>query len=481
VSNLRRIYQIDTFYWSEWSGVLCLKKRILNFRIAATHPSIVDLPRVNDPRAISDFDAFAFDPSGMLESNGLTVDSFLRRRQELRDLIHLKGGIVVCLLRPEVRTGVPIPGFGNVGTYELLNFAMDSGALAQIQSALRAGQGSRIAMIPGATGVSVGYLRILASTLQFAAYLDTNGTSLAARAGTVLAVDSVSHPIAVEFTIGAGRVCFLPIPEGAPGDRVGSAVVRVVEAHYGGPSEIEEPAWVPSVTVPGANANDARIVQLEETKRHVKAEIAELTRTRTETLNYRILLYGYGKSALEPIVRAALRLVGFKVPEPDLYSGEWDVEIQHPTTGSTALAEVEGSQGAVDVDKYRQLLDYVQAEVLEGRDHKGILIGNGFRLAPPEATERQNQFSNHALLGAQKNQFCLLPTSELFKAVCAVLERPGDEGQKIQIRDSILATVGVWKFAREAPSTSSEMATNLQIEPRGENQLEGQEHSDVAD
>jgi hypothetical protein len=200
-----------------------LKKRILNFQIAATHPSIVDLPRLDDPRAISDFDALAFDPNRMVESSGLNQDHFLRRRQELRDLIVLKDGIVVCLLRPELRSGVSIQGLGNAGTYEILNFAMGSGALDQIQSALRASQGSRIEIVPGATGASMGHLRILASTLQFAAYLDTNATNLAARAGTVLAVDSVSHPIAVEFTVGAGRVCFLPIPEGAPGDRVGSA------------------------------------------------------------------------------------------------------------------------------------------------------------------------------------------------------------------------------------------------------------------
>jgi len=64
--------------------------------------------------------------------------------------------------------------------------------------------------------------------------------------------------------------------------------------------------------------------------------------------------------------------------------------------------------------------------------------------------ERQSQFSDHALRGAKKNGFCLLPATELFKAACAVLESPEDEGLKIRVRDSILSTVGVWTFAREA-------------------------------
>lgn len=141
--------------------------------------------------------------------------------------------------------------------------------------------------------------------------------------------------------------------------------------------------------------------------------------------------------------------MGFDVPEPDTYQGEWDVELHEPRSGKTAIGEVGGSEGLIDVDKYRQLLDYYQAEVLEGRNHKGTLIGNGFRLKELNAEERLNQFSVHATSGATASGFCLLPTTELFKAVCAVLETPQDEGLKIRIRDSILSRVGIWTFALE--------------------------------
>jgi len=42
--------------------------------------------------------------------------------------------------------------------------------------------------------------------------------------------------------------------------------------------------------------------------------------------------------------------------------GDWDFELREPAAGSTAIGEVEGADGPVDVDKYRQLLDYFQAE-----------------------------------------------------------------------------------------------------------------------
>jgi hypothetical protein len=43
----------------------------------------------------------------------------------------------------------------------------------------------------------------------------------------------------------------------------------------------------------------------------------------------------------------------------------------------------------------------------------------------------------------------MMPTAELFKAACAVLEFPEDEGQKIRIRQSIFSTTDVWTFARD--------------------------------
>jgi hypothetical protein len=396
--------------------------------------------------SISDFDAFVLDPMA-LQQSGISFETHTRRQIEIHDLVKIKGGVVICLMRPKANIGF-ITG-GGTDNYDVLNVVAPN-PLVHFRGSLRAGLGSHVELLPSAWGASAGYLRVLAGAMRFAAYLDTASANLEAIGGTVFAIDSVGHPIAVEFAVAGGRICFLPVADGITGDRVGSAIARVVEAHYGGPSEIEPPEWSVVIEVPGATANDARIAELETRKGQLETEISELKQRREDILKYRILLYGYGKSVLEPVVRSAFRLFGFRVPEPEEYTGEWDVELYQPTSSETAIAEVEGSTGVVDVDKYRQLLDYVQAEVLEGRDHKGILIGNGNRLSPLDAPERQNQFSDHALRGAKKNGFCLSPTTELFKAVCAVLETAGDEGLKIRIRDSILSTVGVWTFAREA-------------------------------
>jgi hypothetical protein len=429
-----------------------VRKRIVNVGVPATHDSITTLPNLNERISLSDFDALVLNPTAL--SSGLTQANRLRRQNELRDLILRKGGIVVCMLRPNDQIIYGDTGQNGGSIYSIFNSTMSQGLM---ESYVQRGFGSQIKIVPNAKGASGGYFRVLQGTLSFSAYLNTDAESLAKINGTVFAFDSVPNPIAVEFAVGPGRICFVPAPEGATGDRVGSAIVRVVEAHFGGPAEIDSPSWLAEIAVPGATAHDTIIVTLEQKKEQIESEISKLKQNRSELLNYRTLLHGYGKSVLEPVVRSALRLFGFGVPEPDEYNGEWDVELHSESLSTFAIGEVEGSEGFIDVDKYRQLLDYIQAETLEGRDHKGILIGNGFRLAAPEAPERLSQFSDHALRGARKNGFCLLPTSELFKAVCAVLENPADEGLKIRIRDSIISATNVWAFARGSALATAEI------------------------
>jgi hypothetical protein len=428
-----------------------MKLRILNYGISANHGQMTALASFDNPVAISDYDAFAFDPNALLGQGAHGRALFERRQRELHDLINLKTGIVVCLLRADQQMGVV--ALGGVSIYGLLDAASPA-ASALVRNRVRDGVGSQWSLVPAAKGALGGYFRVLQGNLHFEAYLQAVANEVGNAGGTVFAVNSVGYPVAAEFVVVGGRVCFVPIPRDVPGDRVGAAIARIVDTHFGGPTEIDIPAWASEVIVPGATASDNRIGELEEKKNEVDAEISALKDKRSELTNYRRLLFGYGKTLLEPVVRQAFRLLGFEVPEPEQYAGEWDVELKEPASGKTAIGEVEGSEGAIDVDKYRQLLDYFQAEVLEGRIHKGILIGNGWKSKELDAPERRTQFTEHALRGARQNAFCMLPTSELFKVVCAVLESPSDEALRIEIRDSILSTIGIWTFARDVVTPS---------------------------
>lgn len=91
-------------------------------------------------------------------------------------------------------------------------------------------------------------------------------------------------------------------------------------------------------------------------------------------------------------------------------------------------------------------MNYVEAEEDAGRRRKGILVGNGYRLKGVSESERGSQFTERVLKEANGFGYCLLPTTELFAAVCAVLKSPGDGALRKGLRDSILSKVGVWKF-----------------------------------
>jgi hypothetical protein len=403
--------------------------------VGATHDLISTLNFVTESVSISDFHAFIYSPGEHFQPGVSSID-VNRRQTEIRDLLLKKGGIIIVLMEPTAAADV------------LLDLAAPKVAQL-IKTLVRNGAGSQLRTISSARGVSGGYLQVLKGTLHFTAHLEASESQITSTAGTIFAVNSVGHPIAVEFLVGEGRICVLPPPDNVPANRMGAALVKVITAHFNKTSQIEAPAWVDEIAVPGANIHDAEIADLTKRTEALAVQIDTLKDRRKGLWNHLRLLFGYGKGVLEPAVRSALRLFGFAVPEPEEYEGEWDVEMREEHSGRTALGEVEGSEGFIDVDKSRQLLDYIEAEAIEGRDHKGILIGNGFRLMPPSAPERSQQFSDHSRRAAARFQFCLLPTTELFNAVCAVLESPRDETLKATIRDSLLSTTGPWAFVRQ--------------------------------
>jgi hypothetical protein len=419
-------------------------RRILSFGVRATHARITMLTNFDDPVCLSDYDALVFDPLALRNVQVLGT-SFFRRQAELGDLIKRKGGLLVCILRPPSQVQVV-----NSGQHDVLNIldGVDGRGLGLVKETLRTGTTTNWSVVKGAKGVTSGYFLALKGRLRAEAFLQTDEERLLLYEGKLVAINSAGWAVGVGFERGPGRLCFVPVPQDVPEGQLGSVIVRMVEEHYGGPVEMDVPDWVNAVSVPGADAHIARISELERQRDEIGAELLRLGAERSELLNLRVLLYGYGKSVLEPVVRQVFGKLGLKVLEPEEYKGEWDVDLTDEESGASAVGEVEGSEGAINVDKLRQLLDYVESEENEGRSRKGILVGNGYRLKPLDEAERGDQFTQMAVTRAARYGYCLLPTTELFAAVCAVLKSPVDEGLKKHIRDSILSTVGPWKFTK---------------------------------
>jgi hypothetical protein len=427
-----------------------MARRILSFGVAATHARIMKLTNFNDAVCLSDYEAFVFDPN-IFRNAQISASTFFRRQAELGDLIQRKGGLLICFLRPPSQ--VNLMGSGQVDVLNLFD-AADLRATGTVKETLRMGTTTKWGIVKGARGVTSQYLSALLGSLQCEAFLQMDEARLKTYSGKLVAANSAGWPVSVEFECGPGRLCFVPIPKDVPEGQLGSVIARMAEDHYGGPVEMDTPGWVGAVSVPGADANTVRISELERQRNEIGEELSRLGTERSDLLNFRVLLYGYGKSVLEPVVRRAFEKLGLKVLEPEEHEGEWDVDLTDEESGASAVGEVEGSEGAINVDKLRQLLDYVESEENAGRSRKGILVGNGYRLKRLDETERGEQFTQMAVTRAARYGYCLLPTTELFGAVCAVLKSPEDEGLKKHIWKSIFSTVGPWKFI--TPKTTPE-------------------------
>lgn len=154
------------------------------------------------------------------------------------------------------------------------------------------------------------------------------------------------------------------------------------------------------------------------------------------------MLYEQGKYGLEPPIREAFRILGFKVLDPEEYEEDYDLYIREPNL--TIIGEIEGSNKQVDVQKYRQLLDYVSTKVEEGENIKGILIGNGFINVDPD--KRTEQFTEKAILGCRRQKFCRMTTYELFKAVRAILSESHNKRLKKSVKQKVLKCDDEFKF-----------------------------------
>ncbi|HET8923939.1 MAG TPA: hypothetical protein VFN26_13200 [Candidatus Acidoferrum sp.] len=429
-------------------------RRILSFGVGATHARMTRLTNFEDTVCLSDYEALVFDPFALRNAQ-VNAAAFFRRQAELGDLVQRKGGLVVCFLRPPSQ--IQLLGSGQFDVLSIFE-AADLRAAGMVRETLRMGTTTRWGAVKGAMGVTSGYLSALMGRLQSEAFLQTDEARLKNYAGKLAAGNSAGWPVAVEFESGPGRLCFVPVPQNVPEGQLGSVIARMVEEHYGGPVEIDTPGWADAVSVPGADAHIARISELERQQDEIGVELSRLGKERSELLNFRVLLYGYGKSVLEPAVRRAFEKLGFKVLEPEEYEGEWDVDLTDEASRASAVGEVEGSEGAINVDKLRQLLDYVESEENEGRSRKGILVGNGYRLRPLDQAERGDQFTQMAVTRAARYGYCLIPTTELFAAVCAVLKSPTDDGLKKHIRDSVFSTVGPWKLTTPAQTSGTASA-----------------------
>ena len=365
------------------------------------------------------------------------IAELLRRRKREADTLLQNGGVLICFAHPSVNHRI---NQANWFIYDwLLSIASDS----YHPRSIAAGDGE-IGKADSSHPFTR-YFSAFSGRLEYKVFF--NQIFIDAHPGVkIIAQARSGEPVAVEVSPNneaPGRLIFLPPISGFESNDEKKAAGVIQDCIVAGvdidTSEFE-PEWLEHCEMPGLSELDNAVAAIKKGIQQSELELAAAEEARNKVAHYKKLLWTTGKFQLEPVVRETLSLLGFDVAE----EGDRDAVLFHAGS-KTAIVEIEGSVGAVDVGKYRQLLDYVQDEFLESGDTlKGILIGNGFRLQEPN--RRDVQFTERCLVGAEQQQYCLLDTTQLFEIAKAILT-DGSEDMKTRIRNDILSTSGIYTFS----------------------------------
>lgn len=278
-----------------------------------------------------------------------------------------------------------------------------------------------------------------------------------------IAANSIGKPIAMKFTpsfhvwdeehlalLASGRGWY-SVPEKVGGNLVLLPIADtyhtelLIEAILERGEEFEQaprPTWVDKIEVPGEASIKQQISLEKQTLEAVQAKIGKLETSLMELDRYKSLLY-VGGLELQEICQSALERIGANT-KPSPVSDEFMIE----ANGKEALVEVKGSIRNIDKDDIGQLITDL-GQLIVQRDQaepiKAILIGNAWRRERPDrrGTKDKPLFTRAVVNIAESQNIGLLPTIELYRAFCKVLEQPECA---VKVLDELISSRGIILF-----------------------------------
>lgn len=306
------------------------------------------------------------------------------------------------------------------------------------------------------------YLDDLAGRLRFQAWWDVNAISDFNSVGTVLARSQGGAAVAVEFQVSAGRVVFLPPPSieprGAARRNVTEALLESLLRSLETPEAEQAPSWIKDYDLPDLRELRKTVEQAEQSFTEAESRLQEVRAALVDGARYQGLLWREGRYAFEPLVRDALRALGFTVtPEltdpAELADGD-----------EIALLEVDASAHTVKESSYFQLQRRIEKEfVSSGELRKGVIVVNGKRLVHPK--DRDEALSQTLINASANFGYALITGESLFQLVRHALEG-ADAETLAAIRRTILEAEGLVVIEEEAEEEEQE-EESITAEPGG--------------
>lgn len=134
-------------------------------------------------------------------------------------------------------------------------------------------------------------------------------------------------------------------------------------------------------------------------------------------------------------VASRLEWLGFQTVDKEVL-GHQDIEISEGEF--RAVVECTGSIGYFNIDKLRQLLEYMATE----GDAKGIFIGNPWKNKHPKNRDLHKAFTDRVVEKARKLGVCLVTVPHLYR-VCLDIQSNDEKGR---VRESLYDCEGLWQY-----------------------------------
>jgi hypothetical protein len=372
--------------------------------------------------------------NGATTANTIGLADLLRRRADETERLLAKGGLVVCFAYPDV-AHPQVSGFTGCHRYHWL----PAPAGADYGHAYLKPAGGTEVRATDYEHPFADFFERHRTTVQYRAIF-AEGASGFGEAAKVIARSPGGAAVAMDLSVGGGRVVFLPAVSYrlSTADRtsLASTIVAGVRDLLLASAEGPVPTWVSGFELPGIKDAQERVDVVESKLESLETELEDARNELRGLDRYRRMLWQEGKYGLDLPVRDALSMLGLtnfaKPDDPALFSID----------GAYVFVEAQGSVEAVGMTPHYRLRQRVEQRIAEhNQAPKAMIVVNGYRATPPAG--RAQQYTDSLKVAAETMRYCVVESSKLFEAVKAKMAGE-DEAVKTFLR-ALLDTEGVYQ------------------------------------
>jgi hypothetical protein len=386
---------------------------------------------------------------GPSSASGVGLAELLKRRREETERLLARGGLVVCFAHPDV----PHPSVsGFTGCHRYYWLPAPAGADYGRQRLKPAG-GSKV----GPTDYEHPFAAFLEDLGEAGLYrvAFAEGTAGLGKGAKVIGRSAGGAAVAVDLSVGGGRVVFLPALSGSLSgserSRIAHGLVTAIRNSLLLEAEETPPAWLDAFDLPGLADAKAKADAAEARLENLEAELAAARNEYRSIDRYRRLLWQAGKYGFELPVRDALTLLGFAavsgMDEPAVLRYD----------GTTVLLETEASTGYVGMEPHYRLRQRLEKAITTKHERPhGVIVINGYRDAAPAG--RSQQYDEALRVAAESMRYCIVTATQLYEAV---RDKLAGRGEAEAVCRRLLETEGAYVPANE----QSEPAVDQSAEP----------------